>query len=285
MWTTVEGTLVFGKRPIHSELEIAVARQRSFVGAAMAVFVLYWFCYLPGLLFNIMWLSEAGRVRRVIGTPPAGTGCLQAMLLIGAIPLVFFGFVFYTSMMLRLETSESSSGGIYAARSSSFDPSRVYVKNARVDLVEREFGENPIYARFEISNNSDVTLTSAEFWMEYKTPGRAVAWNKGEGEAYFEGGIEPGETRSVEFLASGAPSVFSIHRFRVNELREDAELLVDIRSVQSIPSIRSESRGTSETTDVQLQPNPAADIGLEAHPYASDFEDGASEFLDSEDKE
>lgn len=72
------------------EMEKAIAASKSFVGPALAVLVLYWFCYIPGLIFNLMWFNEANRIRKVTGRDPAGMGCLTIMLFAGFIPLVVF---------------------------------------------------------------------------------------------------------------------------------------------------------------------------------------------------
>lgn len=70
----------------------AVAGQRSFVNQAVVTLLLYWLCfYLPGLVANIVWLMEAGRVQRESGRAPAGKGCLHALLLIGILPWIVFG--------------------------------------------------------------------------------------------------------------------------------------------------------------------------------------------------
>lgn len=72
-------------------MQRALAAQKSYVGSAVVVFVLYWVCYLPGLIFNIMWLQEAAKTRRITGTAPGGMGCLQVMLLVGLLPFLVFG--------------------------------------------------------------------------------------------------------------------------------------------------------------------------------------------------
>jgi hypothetical protein len=62
--------------------------QKSYVGSAVVVFFLYWLCYFPGLLFNIIWLNDALKVKKVAGKSPSGIGCLWIMFLIGIIPAV-----------------------------------------------------------------------------------------------------------------------------------------------------------------------------------------------------
>jgi hypothetical protein len=55
--------------------------EKSYIGASMGLFLFYMFFWLPGLIFNIMYLNEANRVKEQTGKTPAGMGCLQLMLL------------------------------------------------------------------------------------------------------------------------------------------------------------------------------------------------------------
>jgi len=46
--------------------------------------------YLPGLIMNIMYLSEAKRIKQMTGQSPAGMGCLQVLLIFYVVlPLAF----------------------------------------------------------------------------------------------------------------------------------------------------------------------------------------------------
>jgi len=58
----------------------ALASQKSFVTPALLTFLLYVFFYLPGLIFNIIYLQEAEKTARISGEKPSGMGCLQVML-------------------------------------------------------------------------------------------------------------------------------------------------------------------------------------------------------------
>ncbi len=69
-------------------MERALARQKSYVGAAVLTFVLYCVFYLPGLIFNIIYLADAKKTARVAGQSPAGVGCLWALLVLGLLPLL-----------------------------------------------------------------------------------------------------------------------------------------------------------------------------------------------------
>lgn len=74
----------------YQEMNRLLASQKSFVGAALAVFLLYWVCYFPGLIFNYIWIKDAQRVKKVAGRAPAGLGCLYIMFIAGLIPLTVF---------------------------------------------------------------------------------------------------------------------------------------------------------------------------------------------------
>jgi hypothetical protein len=76
-----------------TELAVALAAQQSFVGKAFICWFLYWLLYLPGLVMNIAWLSEANRVKKLTGQAPSGTGCLQFLL---------FKFVFLPILVVIL---------------------------------------------------------------------------------------------------------------------------------------------------------------------------------------
>jgi hypothetical protein len=76
-----------------SEMERALARTKSYTGAAIAVFVLYSLAYLPGLIFNLMYLREARRMEQIAGQELPGTGCLSSMVWAGV--LVFIALVLF----------------------------------------------------------------------------------------------------------------------------------------------------------------------------------------------
>ncbi len=70
------------------DTERAIARQKSYITAAVITFVVYWFFYLPGLIVNLLYLTEARKTAKIAGRSPAGLGCLWAMLIIGLLPLL-----------------------------------------------------------------------------------------------------------------------------------------------------------------------------------------------------
>ncbi len=58
----------------------AMAMHKSYVGLSFLVFFLYFVFYLPGLILNFVYLSEAGRIREMTGIQPHGTGCLITLI-------------------------------------------------------------------------------------------------------------------------------------------------------------------------------------------------------------
>ena len=66
-----------------ADLERTIARTKSYVGAAIAVFLLYNLFWLPGFITNIAYLAEARRMGRTAGQPASGVGCLWALFFYG----------------------------------------------------------------------------------------------------------------------------------------------------------------------------------------------------------
>lgn len=61
-------------------------QNQSFTNKAVIAFLLYWVGYVPGLIFNIMYLMEARRVEGETGRTPSGYGCLWATLIGSLVP-------------------------------------------------------------------------------------------------------------------------------------------------------------------------------------------------------
>lgn len=57
--------------------------------------------------------------------------------------------------------------------------------------------------RATVSNNLAVALADIDFVYEVRTPGRAMAWQEGDGFFSIDGGLEPGETRELVALPLG----------------------------------------------------------------------------------
>ena len=66
-----------------ADLERAIARTKSYIGPAIAVFLLYNLLWIPGFVFNIVYLAEARRTSQTAGQPVSGIGCLWALLFYG----------------------------------------------------------------------------------------------------------------------------------------------------------------------------------------------------------
>ena len=75
----------------YSDMEKAIASQKSFIGSSIIVFLLYWVFYIPGLIVNYLYLKEAEKVKKITGEEPPGSGCLSILFLLGIIPLFVFG--------------------------------------------------------------------------------------------------------------------------------------------------------------------------------------------------
>ena len=74
----------------NQDIERAMARSKSYVGQSVLVLVLYFVFYLPGLIFNWMFLKEAQRNEQIAGQSLPGTGCLKALLYANVIWIVFW---------------------------------------------------------------------------------------------------------------------------------------------------------------------------------------------------
>ncbi len=73
-------------------------RNTSFTGKAAVAYLLYWVGYIPGLIFNIMFLNEANNIKKETGRTPEGMGCLWATLIGSLSPAV--GFLGICLMMM-----------------------------------------------------------------------------------------------------------------------------------------------------------------------------------------
>lgn len=47
--------------------------------------MLYFVLYIPGLIANIVWWSQANNTKNITGRSPQGMGCLTAMLIVNGI--------------------------------------------------------------------------------------------------------------------------------------------------------------------------------------------------------
>lgn len=81
-----------------TETERVAARMKSYTGAAVVVFILYWLFWLPGTVVNYVYYQEAKRMERIAGNSLPGVGCLSALLWLNvvgvAVALVGLLFLF-----------------------------------------------------------------------------------------------------------------------------------------------------------------------------------------------
>ncbi|MCB2153493.1 hypothetical protein KQI84_01290 [bacterium] len=78
-----DGPMQRDEQDLDSRIERVVAAQKSYLGPAATSLFLYALCFLPGLLFNLVWLREARRAEDIAGRQPAGMGCLYLALMFG----------------------------------------------------------------------------------------------------------------------------------------------------------------------------------------------------------
>ena len=74
--------------PAATEIEAAIARQKSYVGAAVLTFLLYWVFFFPGLIANCLYLDDARRTAKLAGRTPRGVLCLWVMFILGMLVFV-----------------------------------------------------------------------------------------------------------------------------------------------------------------------------------------------------
>jgi hypothetical protein len=89
---------------------VVYTQNQSFTGKAVVAYLLYFLGYVPGLIFNIMFLNEANRVQKETGRTPSGVGCLWATLIASVAPLVFFGFIFFVVILGAIAAAGSGGG-------------------------------------------------------------------------------------------------------------------------------------------------------------------------------
>jgi hypothetical protein len=70
------------------QMERAMAKTKSYTGAAVLVFILYWVFWLPGFIVNLIYYNEAKKMEKVAGQSLPGMGCLTIQLALGIIGLI-----------------------------------------------------------------------------------------------------------------------------------------------------------------------------------------------------
>jgi hypothetical protein len=84
------------------EFERAVARSKSYIGAAALVFLLYSLGWLPGFIANWLYLQEAKRMENTAGQSLSGVGCLSLMFWLNLIALVVILLITVVAVLLSL---------------------------------------------------------------------------------------------------------------------------------------------------------------------------------------
>lgn len=74
--------------------QVAQARMQSYTSKAVIALVLYFVLWIPGLIANILFYSEAKRMERIAGNSLPGAGCLfWQLVIVGAGFAVMFLFI------------------------------------------------------------------------------------------------------------------------------------------------------------------------------------------------
>lgn len=60
----------------------AAPSEKSYVTPALITLILYWLLWLPGLIANIYYLSDARKAQNTPGQVVTGVGCLWALLIL-----------------------------------------------------------------------------------------------------------------------------------------------------------------------------------------------------------
>jgi hypothetical protein len=83
----------------HESVDIEYERQRAaaardYTTPAVITLILYFVCWLPGVIANVIYYLQAQRDEAMIGRPPQGKGCLLALLLVfnGLIAVAVLGY-------------------------------------------------------------------------------------------------------------------------------------------------------------------------------------------------
>lgn len=79
------------------DLEVSVARMKSYTGTAILVFFLYFLFYFPGLIANFIYYQEAKKMEEKAGMSLPGVGLLSIMLWIN-VAVVALSFLIFLIM-------------------------------------------------------------------------------------------------------------------------------------------------------------------------------------------
>lgn len=83
------GTVVYVNQPDNPM--VTAARMKSYTGAAVGIFVLYWLMWLPGVIVNLIYYNDLKRNEQLAGYSLPGGGAIRFMwVLFGFIPIALF---------------------------------------------------------------------------------------------------------------------------------------------------------------------------------------------------
>ncbi|MBP5979076.1 MAG: hypothetical protein KA748_02620 [Halomonas sp.] len=73
---------------------------------------------------------------------------------------------------------------------------------AEIKVIDTEFHGDAFNSTYNmtVENESDLPVARLEYRSVFKTPGRSVPWADESGGLDIPGGVEPGETRNLEYI-------------------------------------------------------------------------------------
>lgn len=73
---------------------------------------------------------------------------------------------------------------------------------AEIKVIDTEFHYDAFNSTYNmiVENSSDIPIARLEYRSVFITPGRSVPWADESGGLDIPGGIEPGETRTLEYI-------------------------------------------------------------------------------------
>ncbi len=75
------------------DVRCVMASMKSYIGASVVTFVLYWLFWFPGLIVNVMYYREARRMERLAAQNLPGVGCLMVQLALAVVWLVLVIYI------------------------------------------------------------------------------------------------------------------------------------------------------------------------------------------------
>lgn len=97
---------------------------------------------------------------------------------------------------------------------------KVKLTNPALVNVDVGYSSTP-YVKVDVDNTTNALITSMDVKIRLHSSGRTLPWREEVEQAFFEGGIEPGEKRHTSILVTTNSDWFS------SEIPDEAELLVE----------------------------------------------------------